>query len=181
MTLREKTIDSILRVATGSLALRAFLAPLAGTAFFLLLVLVVVLGVQADRLLRLPPLLPEPWNVVLGAPLLLVGLVLSLSSVLQFAMAKGTPAPLFPPPKLVAMGFYAHTRNPMLTGVLVAMYALGFLLRSICLVFVLMPALTAVMALWVKWIEEPELERRLGPEYLEYKKRVPRFFPKPWR
>jgi protein-S-isoprenylcysteine O-methyltransferase Ste14 len=30
----------------------------------------------------------------------------------------------------------------------------------------------------IKYIEEPELEKRLGKDYIEYKKRVPRFFPK---
>jgi protein-S-isoprenylcysteine O-methyltransferase Ste14 len=30
----------------------------------------------------------------------------------------------------------------------------------------------------IKYIEEPELEKRLGKDYLEYKKKVPRFIPK---
>jgi protein-S-isoprenylcysteine O-methyltransferase Ste14 len=29
----------------------------------------------------------------------------------------------------------------------------------------------------LKAIEEPELEKRLGKDYVEYKKRVPMFFP----
>jgi protein-S-isoprenylcysteine O-methyltransferase Ste14 len=30
----------------------------------------------------------------------------------------------------------------------------------------------------IKYIEEPELEKRLGKDYLEYKIKVPRFIPR---
>jgi len=33
------------------------------------------------------------------------------------------------------------------------------------------------MVLELKMVEEPELEKRFGKEYLEYKKRVPMFIP----
>jgi protein-S-isoprenylcysteine O-methyltransferase Ste14 len=45
------------------------------------------------------------------------------------------------------------------------------------IVFIFTPLFIAFNVWELKAIEEPELEKRLGTEYLEYKKRTPMFLP----
>ncbi len=102
---------------------------------------------------------------------------LTLWSVLRFTKMKGTSVPFNPPPKLVTAGPYAYVRNPMLTGVSVLLFGLGILLNSVSLAFIFTPLFILLNVLELKAVEEPELEKRLGKEYLEYRKRVPMFIP----
>jgi len=92
--------------------------------------------------------------------------------------ARGTPVPFNLPRELVVAGPYAWTRNPMLTGVFSRPFGLGFLLHPVSLVFVWTPAFVAFNAVELKLVEEPELERRFGESYGEYRHRVPRFLPR---
>ena len=117
---------------------------------------------------------------MVSLPLAGIGLFLVGWSVQNFIMAKGTPVPFNPPPQLVKTGPYAHTRNPMLSGVFFLMFSLGFLLGSVSLVFFFTPLFIAINAWELKEIEEPELEKRIGEAYLAYKKSTPMFIPRLW-
>ncbi|MBA7578067.1 isoprenylcysteine carboxylmethyltransferase family protein [Candidatus Atribacteria bacterium 1244-E10-H5-B2] len=101
-----------------------------------------------------------------------------LWSILHFIKVKGTPVPFNPPPKLVTTGPYSYIRNPMLSGVFILMFGFGILFRLISLVFIFTPLFILFNFLELKSIEEPELEKRLGKDCLEYKKSVPMFFPR---
>jgi len=101
-----------------------------------------------------------------------------LWSILHFIKVKGTPVPFNPPPKLVTTGPYAYIRNPMLSGVFILLFGFGILFNSISLFFIFAPIFILLNFLELKVIEEPELEKRLGKNYLKYKKRVPMFIPK---
>ena len=112
-------------------------------------------------------ILPHPCRFLPLACSLFFGACFALRSA-------GTPVPLNPPKELVDTGPYAVIRNPMLTGVFLVLFGIGVLLGSFCLMFVFTP-LFIVLNVWeLKCIEEPELEKRLGQAYVEYKKRVPR-------
>jgi len=67
----------------------------------------------------------------------------------------------------------------MLSGVFILLFGVGILFASVSLVFIFTPLFILVNVLELKVIEEPELQRRLGKEYLEYKKRTPMFIPWP--
>lgn len=56
---------------------------------------------------------------------------------------------------------------------------LEFLLNSISMVFVWTPVFILVNVIELKLLEEPELERRLGASYREYRRRVPMLIPSP--
>ena len=90
---------------------------------------------------------------------------------------KGSPVPLNPPPKLVTHGPFAYSRNPMTAGLFLIMFGFGFYYGSIISILIFTPLYIYIHARELKSIEEPELEKRLGAEYLEYKNRVPMFFP----
>jgi protein-S-isoprenylcysteine O-methyltransferase Ste14 len=107
-----------------------------------------------------------------------VGAAVTLWSALHFLKVKGTPVPFNPPPKVVTTGPYRHVRNPMLTGVFAFLFGLGLAVNSISLVLVFTPLFILVNVWELKRIEEPELERRLGEEYVKYRRQTPMFFPR---
>jgi len=65
----------------------------------------------------------------------------------------------------------------MLTGVFLFLFGLGFGVNSFSLVCFFTPLYVLVNVWELKEIEEPELVRRLGDEYNEYRKRTPMFIP----
>jgi len=178
MRLREKLIEIFYKAATGSRRVRTLLTPVGLIFFFIFITLFVVVSLELDYFLDFPGLLPTPLNVIVSAPILAVGFLLVSWSVLHFLKVKGTPVPFNPPHKLVTTGPYVYIRNPMLTGLFILLFGFGFLFRSVSLVFIFTPLFILLNILELKMIEEPELERRFGKEYLEYKKRVPMFIPK---
>jgi protein-S-isoprenylcysteine O-methyltransferase Ste14 len=178
MSLREKLIEIFYKAATSSRSFRNLLTPVGAIFFFAFVLLFIVASLWLDEFLGFPKLLPISVNIIASVPILAMGLFLILWSVLHFLKAKGTPVPFNPPPKLVTTGPYAYVRNPMLSGVFILLFGLGILFNSISLVFIFTPLFIFVNVLELKAVEEPELEKRLGEEYLEYKKRVPMFIPR---
>ena len=171
-------VDLFYSVATGPRRQRALLTRV-GLVFGVVWVLVPVFGgLYTDAALGLPRLLPPVLGVAMGIPLLAAGLALHVWSVVLFARAKGTGVPFNPPPRVVTQGPYAWTRNPMLIGLFAGLMGIGFLMSSMSIVFVWTPVFVAANVIELKLVEEPELERRLGASYTQYKRRVPMFFPR---
>ncbi|MBM3141623.1 MAG: isoprenylcysteine carboxylmethyltransferase family protein [Chloroflexi bacterium] len=98
--------------------------------------------------------------------------------IIAFFRTRGTPVPFNPPPKLITTGLYAFVRNPMLLGLFLFLLGLGILLSSLSLIFIFTPLFIVLNVLYLKAVEEKELEKKFGKEYLEYKKRVPMFIPR---
>jgi protein-S-isoprenylcysteine O-methyltransferase Ste14 len=120
-----------------------------------------------------------PAQLFFGAALILVGLVLLTASIgLFIKVGKGTLAPWYPTRWLVVDGVYSYTRNPMISGVL-------FILLGEAVVSGSGGALAWFLGFFVGnglyfiLSEEPGLENRFGKEYEEYKRNVPRWFPRP--
>ncbi len=174
-------VDFIYGVATGKRHTRMLFTPVFAAFFLFLVLLAIFLALKVDGLFGLSLPLRYPWNYVVSLPLLAGGAFLWLWSALHFAKAKGTPVPVNPPPKLVDTGPYAYVRNPMLSGVFLILFAVAFLVRSPSLLFVFAPVFVACSILEFKLIEEPELEKRLGEKYLDYKRKTPLLIPKPFR
>ena len=65
----------------------------------------------------------------------------------------------------------------MLTGVFALLFGIGALLGSGSLLVIIIPLFILVNIWELKAIEEPELVKRLGRDYVEYRKRTPMFFP----
>ena len=178
MSIRNKIIKIFYKTATGSRKLRTILTPLGLTFFFLLLALLIFASLKTDEILKLPKMLPSPINFILSLPVLAAGLFLILWSILNFIKVKGTPVPFNPPPEVVSKGPYRYIRNPMLTGLFSLFFGLGILIQSISLSAIYTPLFILFNVLELKLIEESELEKRFGTQYLEYKKNVPMFIPR---
>ena len=177
MTIKSKWIDFLCRVATGSRKIRNFFTPIGAFFYGLLIFSFVVVSLQVDHLLGIREIFPRSLSIILALPVFSISLFLIGWSILNFFKARGTPVPFNPPPRLVTTGPYAYVRNPMLTGVFALLFGLGVLLGSASLLFVFTPLFILINVWELKVIEEPELIKRLGEEYLEYRKRTPMFFP----
>ena len=174
----ERVVNCVYRVVTGARHLRIILTPILAASFLFLVWLTVFLARTADKAFTFPGYVRAPRSYLLSLSLLAGGAFLSSWSVLQFLKAKGTPVPVSPPPELVDAGPYAYTRNPMLSGIFSLLFGLGFSVGSPSLVFVFAPLFVVGSILEFKLIEEPELEKRLGEAYREYKRKTPMLIPK---
>lgn len=177
MTLKTRWIEIFYNVATGSRKIRNFFTPIGALFFALLTFSFVVIALQVDQLLGITDIFPGALSIIFALPIFSFALFLIGWSVLNFLRAKGTPVPFNPPPRLVTTGPYAFVRNPMLTGVFALLFGFGALLGSVSLLVVFTPLFIFINVWELKAIEEPELEKRLGEDYNEYRKRTPMFFP----
>jgi protein-S-isoprenylcysteine O-methyltransferase Ste14 len=165
-------------VATGPKRRRDLLTPLGLLIFAGTLTAVIVGGRYTDRWIGLPALLPGIVGVAVGVSVLTAGALLSGWCVALFWKARGVPVPVNPPQELIVRGPYAWVRNPMLTGVFGMLFGVGLLLHSAGIALIWTPAYVLVQLAELKWVEEPELARRFGPAYAEYRTHVPMFIPR---
>lgn len=177
----KAVVDFIYRTVTGARPIRILLMPIFAAFFLCLFLLTIFLALKIDAVFGLTGPVGYPLNYILSVPLLAIGAFLWIWSVLHFRKAKGTPIPISPPPTLVDTGPYAYARNPMLSGVFLMLLGIGFMAGSPSLVFVFAPIFVVGSVLEFKWIEEPELESRLGDTYREYKRKTPMLIPKVFR
>jgi len=75
-------------------------------------------------------------------------------------------------------GPYQFVRNPMLTGVFFLLFGIGFAIKSLSLVVLFTPLFVLANVWELKEIEEPELVKRLGEDYVAYQQRTPMFIPR---
>ena len=125
--------------------------------------------------LRLSILLPVRLSV--GIVLLVIGIPMVFWTITKFLRTKGTPIPFNPPPKLVVNGLYRVVRNPMHLGWTVTLIGLALLMQSFTLLVIFIPLFILVHVVYLKSIEEKELEKKFGQAYLDYRRRVPMFIP----
>jgi protein-S-isoprenylcysteine O-methyltransferase Ste14 len=178
MAFRKRWINLLHRAATGTKKTRTLLTPIGVTIFGALTALFVFAAFFVDRLLNLPRLLPEDARLPVSIPMIAVGLTVTAWSGFHFMKMKGTPVPFNPPPKVVNTGPYRYARNPMLTGVFLFLFGIGFIVNSASLVFFFTPLYVLINVWELKKIEEPELIKRLGDEYIEYRRQTPMFIPR---
>ncbi|TET25351.1 MAG: isoprenylcysteine carboxylmethyltransferase family protein [Dehalococcoidia bacterium] len=178
MGLGDRWAETVYRIATTKGRRKILLTPLGLIFWFGLSVLLVFASLALDGLL--PVRLPffAPVSLSLGWLLVVLGGSLCLGTVYSFSKARGSPVPLNPPQKLVTTGLYSRVRNPMLVGWFIMLFGLGILLHSIFLIFIFTPLFILLNALYLKNVEEKEMEKKFGQDYLNYKKSVPMFIPR---
>lgn len=95
----------------------------------------------------------------------------------QKEIGKGTPMPLMATQKLVIQAPYSFTRNPLAFGIINFYFGISIALGSISSMVIILIFSTLIL-LYIKNIEEKELEQRYGADYLAYKKITPFLIPK---
>jgi protein-S-isoprenylcysteine O-methyltransferase Ste14 len=121
------------------------------------------------------------WQIVIGAVLVVVGIIPPAHAFTQFVKAGGTPMPIAPTQRLVVTGFNRFVRNPMYLGLLVVIVGQAVLFSSVWLL-VYAAAWWIVTASFVHWYEEPTLVREYDGEYEAYRRNVHAWLPRwsPW-
>jgi protein-S-isoprenylcysteine O-methyltransferase Ste14 len=115
---------------------------------------------------------------ILGVILIVVGVAVLIHAFVRFVVeGGGTPAPVAPTERLVVGGLYRYVRNPMYLAVLAIIVGQALLLGQPRLVVYALGVIVAFAA-FVHWYEEPTLRRRYGPEYEEYRRAVPAWWPR---
>ena len=117
------------------------------------------------------------WAETLGILAGLAGLGLTAGCLLTFmTVEKGTPAPFDPPRRLVNRGPYRLLRNPMYLGAAFWILGLAMFYHSLGIA-VYAGVFLFTTHLFVVLYEEPTLRRMFGDEYLDYCRRVRRWWP----
>lgn len=118
-------------------------------------------------------------GLVLGIPLLILGVGAIIWSAITLTPRRAMGKELFLDKsqcKLITVGPYAYTRNPLYLSAFIMLLGWFFVSRLTPL-----GILTVIFSFHfyavAKW-EESELKIRFGPEYMEYAKQVPLFFPR---
>jgi protein-S-isoprenylcysteine O-methyltransferase Ste14 len=138
----------------------------------------VILAPWLDKTWGLILSIPLPVRLSIGIVLLVIGIPMVFWTITKFLRTKGTPIPFNPPPKLVVNGLYRVVRNPMHLGWTVTLIGLALLMQSFTLLVIFIPLFILVHVVYLKSIEEKELEKKFGQAYLDYRRRVPMFIPR---
>ncbi len=121
---------------------------------------------------------PQPLALkILGGIVLAAGGALVLETTARFAFhGRGTPAPWAPPERFVERGSYRFVRSPMYLGVLLLVIGQALLLGREVL-FAWAVAAWLIFTAFLAFYEEPQLRRRFGASYDDYRRRVRRWIP----
>lgn len=131
-----------------------------------------------DQWLGLPSNAFSLPTFLLGIILILFGLSYALWSIItQLIRARGTPLPMMATKKLLVSGPFKHCRNPMSFGTILLYLGISILIGSISAIVIVF-AFTIGLIIYIKQIEERELEIRFGEEYLAYKAEIPFLIPR---
>lgn len=178
MGIRDRWTSLLHRAATGTRKTRTLLTPIGLMIFGGFTGVFVAVSILTDHWLSLPwPLSDGPTGVI-AVLLMVVGVGGTAWSALHFLKVDGTPVPFNPPPRLVATGPYRFSRNPMLTGVFLLLFGIGFAVKSLSLIIFFAPLYILANVWELKKVEEPELVKRLGEDYTAYRRRTPMFIPR---
>jgi protein-S-isoprenylcysteine O-methyltransferase Ste14 len=134
-------------------------------------------GLAVGARLRLPGLLPVPWNLVGIAPVTLgvAGALWCLA--IFYRRGRGTAVPYDPPHRLITSGPYAYCRNPMVASNVLALLGLALIQRSWVLLAVVLVG-GRLLHVYHRTVEEPALVRRFGSQYERYRRRTPMWIPR---
>lgn len=152
------------------------LITLAGATFFAAGIPALVWG--CGKLLGGTVILYNWLSLTLSIICFAAGIPWMLSAVVwQVVRGKGTPVPIVPTKEFLQNGPYRYVRNPMILGFFLYLFGWVFLFNETG-AFLAAAGFIIFLLAEVKIIEEPELEKRFGDAYREYKKEIPFIFPK---
>jgi protein-S-isoprenylcysteine O-methyltransferase Ste14 len=170
--------EFVYSVATKKDRRRFFWSVVGAVFWYGAVIVMVVISPWLDRLWGLKLSIPVLVRLPIGIVLLVIGAPMVIWTIIRFIRTKGTPIPFNPPPSMVADGLYGIVRNPMHLGWTIVLIGVAVLLQSFVLLVIFIPLFVLVHIVYIKLIEEKELEKKFGQTYLDYKKRVPMWLPK---
>lgn len=151
---------------------------LEGILFVIIIPLfLVVASSHIDHWLQIPRF-AHGLAAFIGLLLMVPGLLFALWSIyVQFTLGKGTPVPLMATQTLVVQRPYTYCRNPMTFGTILLYLGMSIWIGSFSAIGVTLFC-TGLLVIYIKTIEEKELETRFGSAYTEYKRNTPFLIPR---
>jgi protein-S-isoprenylcysteine O-methyltransferase Ste14 len=132
----------------------------------------------SGKFLYKTPILNQQVSYAASIVCFILGLPWVLSAVFwQLVRGKGTPVPIIPTKHFLQNGPYRYIRNPMIIGFFLYLFGWAFFCNKGG-AFLATAVVIALLLAEIKIIEEPELEKRFGNAYREYRKETPFIFPK---
>jgi protein-S-isoprenylcysteine O-methyltransferase Ste14 len=150
-----------------------------GIFFWIIIPLFIVVGSTfIDQWLSLPRFFHWSISLAIALVLMVTGWLFANWTVkVQFSFGKGTPIPLMATQKLIIKKPYTYCRNPMTLGTMAVYLGVAIWLGSFSAIGLALIYPVGI-SIYIKLIEEKELEERFGVEYLEYKRRTPFLLPR---
>ncbi len=122
----------------------------------------------------LSTVLPEPYHLA-GIPLALIGVGFLLAASRQFRRIQTNIHTFRQPNTLVTDGLFAVSRNPMYLGFVLLLMGAGLVMNAVTSLAVAALFFLAAQ-FWYIPFEEKAAHDAFGDAYLDYKKRVRRWF-----
>ena len=136
--------------------------------FVLSLVLIIGIGILEGG-----SLLPSPWQYV-GLLPVLVGVVMAAQGSRLFARAGTSIIPFTESSALVTSGVFSISRNPMYTGMVLALAGTAVIMNGAFAWLVVIAFTALIRGIFIR-TEEKLMEKTFGEEYLTYKASVRRW------
>jgi len=127
-----------------------------------------------------PRALPNPpLRMIVGAIMIVIGVSFLLWTLkAQREIGKGAPMPLMATRKLVVEKPYAYCRNPLAFGLLNLYFGISIFMGSLASLLAV-AIFSGIILSYIKFVEERELEKRYGQDYVVYKRQTPFLIPHP--
>ena len=99
-------------------------------------------------------------------------------TIIHMETGRATVLPVIDKPKkFIIKGFYKYCRNPMYLADMLIFFG-GFLILGHLLLLFYFLISFPIIHMFVVYIEEPELKKIFGKQYIEYTKKIPRWIPR---
>jgi protein-S-isoprenylcysteine O-methyltransferase Ste14 len=118
-------------------------------------------------------LLPAPWHLAVGVPLLMTGSALFMGAIWTMDALGKHPSHADEPPGVITAGPYRYSRNPIYVGHSLAHIGGAVLLGSLWALLALGPVVAYLHHVITQ--EEARLRALFGDEYVEYRKTTRRW------
>jgi protein-S-isoprenylcysteine O-methyltransferase Ste14 len=132
---------------------------------------------QVDKSIGVGSFYAGCGNIVVGVIAIMTGGFFAFWTIVaQIKLASGTPFPMLPTKKLLIIGPFRYCRNPMTLGTIVAYSGVAILVGSPTALLAV-ATFSLMLLVYLKLIEEKELQMRFGQEYSEYRRSTPFLLP----
>jgi protein-S-isoprenylcysteine O-methyltransferase Ste14 len=120
-------------------------------------------------------LIPSPYNLIFGLPLLCFGLYVAAASKAQFRKSKTNVMTFGTPDRMVTDGFYAFSRNPMYLGFVIALWGVAISFKGAPTSLALAMLFFIISDWWYVSYEERMMLETFGDQYRQYCKKTRRW------
>lgn len=133
---------------------------------------------RLDDRFAFPPFAFGVISIVLGCGFVVAGILFAWWAIyVQFTIGRGTPVPVMATQQLIIQKPYNYCRNPMALGAIAVYLGVAILTGSISAVVIVL-TFAILLLVYIKFLEEKEMELRFGEAYRKYREQTPFIIPR---